>query len=364
MKNTPHIIKNIEAFNKIAWNKIYSCLTWLRPSGRLHLGHYKWALENWLLLQSNPNIKCNFLIADYQVLWDHLWDTDRLRSSVVDMVIDWLSIGLDPDKSNFVVQSYVPEFAELFNFLTMFVPYTVATNNPTLRHEIKNLKSGKTWNSTNVSLGFINYPVSEAADILLPLWEIIPVWEDQVPHIEVTRKIIDRVNKMYWLNFPLPRALLSDSPRLVWTDGKDKMSKSLWNTIYLTSSLSEIKEKVHSMYTDPGKVNIESPWDISKHVVFLYLDVFYKDKEHIVDLKSRYQAWWPNSVGDWELKKLLVKTLEEFIAPIREKRAFYENNRKLIVNSIRKWSDAMRGIWSSTIFTLKNAMWLLKYWEL
>jgi tryptophanyl-tRNA synthetase len=165
------------------------------------------------------------------------------------MVIDWLAIGLDPEQSNFVVQSYVPEFAELFNLLTMFIPFNMATHNPTLREEMK--KIGEREDHNTVSLGFVNYPISQVADIMLARGEVVPVGEDQIPHIELARKIIKKVNTMYDTKFPLPLALVSETPRLVGTDGNNKMSKSLNNTIYLTSSLVDIKKGVQSMYTDP-----------------------------------------------------------------------------------------------------------------
>jgi tryptophanyl-tRNA synthetase len=228
VKKRPHVIDGIDALTWEIDNSIRNSLTGMRPSWRLHLWHYKWALENWIKLQNNSHIRNNFLIADYQVLWDHLWETDRLRESVMDMVIDWLALWLDPEKSNFIVQSYVPEFAELFNFLTMFAPYSVAINNPTLKDEIKKIEQRWDWANNSISLGFINYPISQVADIMLLRWEIVPVWEDQIPHIELARKIIKKVNTMYGTNFPLPLALVSETPRLVWTDGSDKMSKGLW----------------------------------------------------------------------------------------------------------------------------------------
>lgn len=360
-KNTPHIIKNIKDVEKIFQWKEISCLTWARPSGRLHLGHYVWALQNWLSLQDNPNIKTNFLIADYQVLWDHLWETEKLRQSVIDIVIDWLSIWLDPDKSNFIIQSYVPEFAELFNYLTMFAPYTLATNNPTLKDEMKKIKNREDSKNNSISLGFINYPISQVADIMLLGWQIVPVWDDQVPHIELARKIIKKVNTMYNLDYPLPLALLSENSRLVGIDWNDKMSKSLGNTIYLTASSSEIKTQVNKMYTDPNKVSIESKWDISKHVAFMYLDIFHEDIELINNLKKRYIKWWTDSVWDWEIKKILIVKLEEIIAPIRQKREFYEKNINLVIDSIEKWSRNARLEWQKTIFKLRKAMWLIDY---
>lgn len=357
----PHVIEWIEQLKDIVWDKVLTCLTWMRPSWRLHLGHYKGALENWVKLQNNPNIKNNFLIADYQVLWDHLWDTDRLRSSVIDMVIDWLAVWLDPEKSNFVIQSYVPEFAELFNLLTMFTPYGVATNNPTLKDEIKKIENRWEWENSSISLWFVNYPVSQVADIMLPYWEIVPVWEDQIPHIELARKIIKKVNTMYQTNFPLPLAMISETPRLVWTDWSDKMSKSLWNTIYLTATLKELKDSVNKMYTDPGKTNVQAKWNIENHVVFKYLDIFYSDKQHLEELKRRYIEWWENSVWDWELKKLLVKILDELISPIREKREYYKDNMDLVINSVERGSQNVREIWQQLLSELKEKMGIVGY---
>ena len=346
------------------WERVAVCLTWMRPSGRLHLWHYKWALENWLKMQDHPNINPYFLIADYQVLWDHLWDTKRLRESVVDMVIDWLAVGLDPSKSHFIVQSYVPEFAELFNYLTMFVPFSVAANNPTLKDEIKKLETREVnKNESGPSLGFINYPVSQVADILLPKWEIVPVWEDQIPHIELARKIIKKVNGMYGTNYKLPMVMLSDTPRLVWIDGNDKMSKSLWNTIAITAEFSEIKKQVNKMYTDPWKTSISSKWNIDNHVVFKYLDIFYSDKEHLEDLKKRYIEGGDNSVWDGEVKKLLIETLDALISPFREKRKYYQENMDLVIQAIEKWSNQLRWESKEMLLELRKAMWVLNYWE-
>lgn len=359
----PHIINGMDELQDKVWDRVSNCLTGMRPSGRLHLGHYKGALENWLKMQEHPQINPYFLIADYQVLGDHLWDTDRLRQSVVDMVIDWLAVGLDPEESNFIVQSYVPEFAELFNYLTMFVPYSVATNNPTLKDEMKKIEARDDDNEEGASLGFINYPVSQVADILLPKGEIVPVGEDQIPHIELARRIIKKVNGMYGTDYPLPKVMLSETPRLVGTDGNDKMSKSLGNTIYLTASPEEIKSQVQSMYTDPWKVSVQSPWNIENHVVFKYLDIFYDDAEHIQTLKDRYVAWGENSVGDGELKRLLVDVLEKLIAPIREKRRFYEQNMELVINSIEQWSAQLRKEAQQMLRELREAMWVIDYWK-
>lgn len=360
--NQPHIITWSDDLKNKVGERVLNCLTWIRPSWRLHIGHYKWALENWINLQNNSNIKTNFLIADYQVLWDHLWETDKLRNSVVDMVIDWLVLWLDPEKSNFIVQSYVPEFAELFNLLTMFTWYNIAINNPTLKEEIKKIENRWEWKNNNITLWFVNYPVSQVADIMLLWWEIVPVWEDQIPHIELSRKIIKKINNLYNTNFPLPLALLSETPRLVWIDGNEKMSKSLWNTIYITATLKEITEWVNKMYTDPWKTSIQSKWNIENHVVFKYLDIFYKNKQHLEDLKNRYINGWENSVWDGELKKILIKTLDELISPIRERRKFYEQNIDLVIKSIESGSENARKIGQQTLTELKEKMWITRYW--
>jgi tryptophanyl-tRNA synthetase len=362
-KETPHVIEGIDQLPKFIWDRTLNCLTGMRPSGRLHLWHYKWALENWLLLQKNPKIKNNFLIADYQVLGDYLWETKKLRKSVSDMVIDWLAVWLDPKKSNFIVQSYVPEFAELFNYLAMFAPYNTAINNPTLKDEMKKIEKRTKSENSGISLWFMNYPVSQVADIMLPRWEIVPVWEDQIPHIELARKLIKKVNNMYGTNYPLPLALISETPRLVWIDWNDKMSKSLWNTISISATNKEIKTQVNKMYTDSNKTTITSPGNIKKHVVFQYLDIFYKDKEHLSELKKRYIKWWENSIGDWEVKKLLIDVLEELIAPIREKREYYENNMPLVIDAIEKWSARLRKQATIMLKEIREAMGLLDYWK-
>lgn len=359
-KQPSYVIRWVDEIKNCFWDKICNCLTGIRPSWRLHLWHYKWALETWLKMQELPNIQNNFLIADYQVLGDYLGDVDRLRNSVIDMVIDWLAIWLDPEKSNFIIQSYVPEFSELFNLLTMFTPYNTVISNPTLKDEINKIKN-RTSKYTATSVGFLNYPISQVADIMLLKWEAIPVWEDQLPHIELARNLIKKINNIYNTSFPVPVAILSSTPRLIGTDWNDKMSKSLWNTIGLTSSLDEIKKSVHSMYTDPGKTSVHSPWNVKDHVVFKYLDIFYEDKDHIDDLKKRYIEWGTNSVWDWELKKLLTDVLNNLIASIREKRQLYQENIPLVISAFEKWSEKARNIWQKVLEELKENLGIINY---
>lgn len=360
-KKTPHIISGIDGLKRELQWKSMTCLTGMRPTGKLHLGHYVGALKNWIEMEKIPGIKNYFLIADYQALGDYLDDPEKIRQSVVDIVIDWLSVGLDPKKSCFIVQSYVPEFAELAFYLNMFATYTEVMRNPTLKDEIAKIE--KRESNNNISMGFINYPVSQVADILLPRGEIVPVWEDQVPHIELARKIIDRVNKKTGTNFPLPRALVSEIPRLAGIDGKDKMSKSLWNAIMISDSLAEIGKKVQKMYTDPHKTSIDAQGNIENHVVFMYLDIFHEDKDLVASLKTRYQAGGSNSIGDGELKKLLVTTLDAFIAPIREKRAYYEVHPELIKAIIDEGAERFRSEAQEVLLELKRKMKILNYGE-
>lgn len=359
INKTPHIIKGIDMLKRESEWKIMTCLTGMRPTGRLHLWHYVWALKNWMEMEKIPNIRNYFLIADYQALGDYLDDPEKIRQSVKDIVIDWLSVGLDPKKSYFIVQSYVPEFAELAFYLNMFATYSEVIRNPTLKDEIAKIEKRETNNS--ISMGFINYPVSQVADILLAKWEIVPVWEDQVAHIELARKIIDRVNKKTGTNFPLPKALLSQIPRLVGTDGKDKMSKSLWNAIMISDSLSEIQKKVQKMYTDPNKTSIEAQWNTENHVVFMYLDIFHPDKILTEELKVRYREWWPSSIGDGELKKLLTTTLDSFISPIRERRAYYEAHPEIIKTIIDDWAERFRIEAKELLLELRGKMKILDY---
>ncbi len=356
---TPHIIHGIEGLKRELSEKPLICLTGMRPTGKLHLGHYVGALRSWIEMEKIPNMRNYFLIADYQALGDYLDDPEKIRQSVVDIVIDWLSVGLDPKKSCFIVQSYVPEFAELAFYLNMFATYTEVMRNPTLKDEIAKIEKRETNNT--LSMWFINYPISQVADILLPRGDIVPVWEDQVPHIELARKIIDRVNKKTGAHFPLPRALISETPRLVGIDGKDKMSKSLGNAIMISDSLAEIQKKVQKMYTDPHKTSIDAPGNTENHVVFMYLDIFHEDKNLIENLKVRYRAWGSDSIWDGEVKKLLVTTLDAFISPIREKRAYYEAHPQLIKAIIDEGAERFRSEAQEVLLELKSKMKILNY---
>lgn len=328
-------------------------LTGMRPSGRLHVGHYVGALENWVRLQ-NEGYQCNFLIVDYHAMADNMDDLQKVKTAVLDMVIDWMAVGLDPAKSNFVVQSYVPEDAELFTLLMPLVTMGRLNRNPTLKNEIAQLEA----KGQSITLAFYNYPVSQAANILLYKADTVPVGDDQEPHVELTREVARKFNRDFAEIFPEPKTILSNTPRLVGTDGNAKMSKSLGNTIMLSDSYEEIKKKVWSMYTDPTRIKATDPGHVEGNVVFMYLDVFHPDKALVADLKQRYEA---GGVGDVETKQILLEVLEEVIAPIRTRRAEIEQDMEAVRRAIEDGSARAREVAQQTVAEVKKAYGIEKY---
>ncbi len=323
-------------------------LTGMRPTGSLHLGHYVGALENWIKLQNEYD--CHFLIADYQAFGDYADNISKIRDSVIQVTIDWLSVGLDPNKNTFVIQSYVPEHAELAMLLSMITPRVLIDRNPTLKDESALQK--------DISLGFYNYPASQAADILLPKANLVPVGEDQLPHIELTREIARRFNRMYGEIFPLPKALVGRVPRLIGIDGKAKMSKSLGNCIYLSDSADLVEKKVKKMYTDPTRLKATDPGHIEGNVVFTYLDAFYHDKTELDNLKKEYRA---GKLGDAQVKSLLTGILNNFLEPIREKRAFYQAHPEMIKDALIEGTQKNKKLAATTMAEVKEAMKITAY---
>lgn len=323
-------------------------LSGIRPTGPLHLGHFVGALENWLNFQKEFN--CFFLIADYQALSDYSKDVDLIKKSVYDAALDWLSIGLNPEKSTFVVQSYVPEHAELYILLSMLTPLSEVKRNPTLKSEIKERGMRK------ISLGFFNYPASQIADILLPRAQIVPVGEDQLAHIELTRKIARKFNKFYKKIFPLPRGIIGRINRIPGIDGKFKMSKSLNNAIYLSDDEKIVKQKVNKMYTDPKRIHADIPGTVEGNPVFIYHDAFNPNIEEVYDLKERYKK---GKVSDVEVKKKLALAINNFLSPIREKRQKFQGQQKLIQEILIEGSKKEQIIAKETIQLVKEAMGII-----
>ena len=319
-------------------------LTGIRPTGALHLGHYAGALENWLDLQDSYD--CNFLIADYQVS-DYANDIAHIRKSVWEVALDWLAIGLNPESSNFVIESLVPEHTELTTWLSWFLPLGLLQRNPTLKAEMEN------FGKKSVPLAFFSYPVMQIANILMPRAHLVPVGEDQLPHIEMTREIARRFNRQFSEIFPEPDGLVGRVPRLVGIDGQAKMSKSLNNAIYLSDDEDTVNDKVRQMYTDPTRIRATDPGHVEGNPVFMYHDAFNQDTEEIKDLKERYLL---GKVGDVEVKQKLAKSLNIFLNPIRERRAHFEKNHEMVREALELGTLRARDQAQTTMELVRDAL--------
>ena len=325
-------------------------LTGIRPTGALHLGHYVGALHNWISLQDEYD--CNFLIADYQALSDHFHEIDLIKSSVIDVTLDWLSVGLDPEKSNFVIQSYVPEHAELAMLLSFITPLGMLERNPTLKGELDSLPIERR------SAGFYNCPISQIADILLPRAHLVPVGEDQAPHLEMSREIARKFNRMYGEVFPEPETLIGKVGRLSGTDGKGKMSKSQGNVILLSDTKEAVDKKVRGMYTDPNRIRADIPGKVEGNPVFQYLDAFTTNDDNVEDFKRRYKE---GNIGDVEIKNYLSKILNDFLDPIREKRMYYKSNMNLVEEALDKGNENARKSANETMKLVRDKMKVSTY---
>ena len=285
-------------------------LTGIRPTGCLHLGHYAGALENWVRLQKE--YECFFLIADYQVS-DYADDIDHVRRAVWEVALDFLAVGLDPEGSHFVIESQVPQHAELTALLSWFMPLGRLQRNPTLKSEMDDLEGKK-----GVPVGFFIYPLMQVANILLPGAHLVPTGDDQLPHIEMTREMARKFNRDYGETFVEPEPLVGRVPRLVGLDGQAKMSKSIGNTIDLKDDAETVQRKVMGMYTDPTRLRATDPGHVEGNPVFMYHDAFNPNVAEVNDLKERYRA---GKVGDVEVKTKLAVAINTMLDPIRERRA-------------------------------------------
>ncbi len=322
-------------------------LTGIRPSGPLHLGHYAGALGQWLRLQDE--YECFFLIADYQVS-DYADDIDLVRNGVFEVALDWLAVGLDPERSHFVIESMVPEHAELTLWLSWYVGLGRLQRNPTLKAEIADLESRS---RTSVPVAFFNYPVMQVANILMPKAHLVPVGDDQLPHIELTREVARRFNRMFGEIFPVPEGLVGSVPRLTGLDGDAKMSKSLDNAIDLKEDAETVTAKVMRMFTDPTRIHATDPGHVEGNPVFMYHDAFNPDHAEVQDLKDRYVA---GKVGDVEVKQKLALALNEFLDPIRERRAHYQSRPDLVKEALATGSAHARRVAEQTMAEVRDAL--------
>lgn len=322
-------------------------LTGDRPTGRLHLGHYVGSLANRVRLQDDYD--CFFLIADYHALTTAYEDLSAVGGNVRQLVLDYLSVGIDTSRSTVYLQSLVPEVTELFVLFTMLCSVPRLQRVPTLKEVMRDLKI------ETASLGMLSYPVLQAADIMMVRAIIVPVGKDQASHLEVTREIANRFNTLYGEVFPLPETLIGEVPTLVGTDGQAKMSKSIGNAIMLSETPEELEMKVRGMYTDPTRLRATDPGHVEGNPVFTYHDAFNDDKAEVEELKERYRA---GRVGDVEVKKRLTAALNRFLDPIRARRAELEARPEMLDEIIIEGSRKARREAQETVHLAREAMGL------
>lgn len=328
-------------------------LTGIRPTGRLHLGHFVGALNQWIPLQDE--YECFFLIADVQALTTHADDPTLIARSVREVVLDFLSVGLFPNRPNvhFVLQSGIPELYELTVLLSMVTPDNWVSRNPTVMAE-------KASAVGDVTVGFAMYPVSQAADILFVTQSpnqaiLVPVGEDQIPHLRLNNKIAARFNRIYAPVLARCEPLVGKIGRLVGIDGEAKMSKSLGNVINLSDPTETVRRQVMRMFTDPNRTSADVPGAVEGNPVFMYHDAFNRDVAQVADLKKRYRA---GKVGDVEVKHALIDALEEFLQPIRERRMMYQENASLCAQFLEEGTAVARKVAQNTLTQVRHAMGL------
>ncbi len=324
-------------------------LTGDRPTGPLHLGHYVGTLANRVRLQDEYAVF--LLVADYHALTRHV-ERDHVsatRQFTRDLVLDYLSVGIDPEKTTIYVQSDVPSVCELHLLFSMLTTVPRLERVPTLK-EVMDAE-----NIEQATYGLLGYPVLQAADILHVRAHLVPVGKDQASHIEVTREIARRFNYLYGEVFPEPDTLIGDVPTLLGTDGKTKMSKSLDNAILLSDDAKTVEQKVRGMYTDPTRVRADIPANPEGNPVFQYHDAFNPNKAEVEDLKARYRA---GKVGDVEVKKKLTLALNNFLEPIRARRAFYAARPQQVDEILAAGAAKVRPISQDTVSAAREAMGL------
>lgn len=324
-------------------------LTGDRPTGPLHLGHYVGSLANRVKLQETH--EQYLLIADTQALTDNYDRPAAIRENILQVALDYLAVGIDPQKTTVFVQSQIPELYELTCHFLNLVTVSRLMRNPTVKEEIKQKNMEE-----SLPVGFFVYPISQAADILAFKPDLVPVGEDQLPMIEQTNEIARRFNHIYKQEyFKDVKSLQGQVGRLVGIDGKSKMSKSLGNSIGFTDSFKDLKAKVQKMYTDPNHLKIEDPGTVEGHVVFTFLDLFDPNKEELEELKNHYRR---GGLGDGTLKQRLLPLLEEFIAPIRQRREEFAKDPAEVLRILEKGKERARERAQKTLKGVRDLMCL------
>ncbi|MDY4409371.1 MAG: tryptophan--tRNA ligase [Prevotella sp.] len=343
-------------------------LTGDRPTGRLHLGHYVGSLRRRVQLQNEGDYDRMFVfMADVQALTDNADNPDKIRENIVNVALDYLSVGLDPNKCTLYIQSRIPELAELTVYLMNIVSVSRVQRNPTVKTEVKM----RGFENNSIPLGFFCYPVSQAADIAAFKATTVPAGEDQEPMLELTRELVNRFNQIYAPVLVEPQIMLPENAtarRLPGTDGKEKMSKSLGNCIYLSDDADTVWKQVKGMYTDPTHLNVSDPGHVEGNAVFTYLDAFATDQDfadfwpefhNLDELKAAYTH---GGIGDMKCKKLLNKIINRMLDPIRERRREYEKDIPEIFNILKKGSESAREVAAQTMDEVRKAM-RINYFE-
>lgn len=342
-------------------------LTGDRPTGRLHIGHYVGSLRERVMLQNQGDFdKIFIMIADAQALTDNAENPQKVRDNIIEVALDYLACGIDPEKSTILIQSMIPELTELTFYYMNLVTVARVQRNPTVKTEIKMRNF-----EMNIPVGFFVYPISQAADITAFGATTVPAGEDQKPMLEQCREIVHRFNSIYGETLVEPNIMLPQNSaclRLPGLDGKAKMSKSLGNCIYLSDEPEEIKKKVMSMYTDPNHLRVEDPGDTENNPVFIYLDAFCNDEDfaeflpeykNLDELKAHYQR---GGLGDVKVKKFLNNVIQKELTPIRERRKMWEQKTPEVYEILRKGSLEAKEVAAKTLENVKRAM-KINYFE-
>lgn len=331
-------------------------LTGDRPTGRLHLGHYVGSIKNRVLLQDRYD--CYFIIADLHTLTTKPQKEDILavRENVREMVLDYLACGIDPEKSTIYLQSALPAIYEINLFFEMLIGLNRLSGLPSLKEMARNAHIDE----ESIPFGLIGYPVLQTADIMCPKAHLVPVGKDNEAHVELARDIVRRFNQYYGEIFPMPEVLLGETPTLVGIDNKGKMSKSANNAIFLADDEKSVEKKVASMYTDPKRISADVPGTVEGNPVFIYHEIFNPDTMEVEDLKKRYRE---GKVGDVEVKQKLSGALNNYLAPIRERRKFFEQEKGLVEKIIYEGTLKMIEISNGTVKEMKSAMGIQGAWN-
>ena len=333
-------------------------LTGDRPTGRLHLGHYIGSLKNRVELQNSGEYDTFIMIADIQALTDNAKNPTKVHDNVLEVALDYLAVGIDPTKSTIFIQSQIPALSELTVYYMNLVSLSRLERNPTVKTEIKSKEFGE-----GVPVGFVVYPISQAADITAFKANLVPVGADQAPMIEQTREIVRSFNATYGDTLIEPEALIpsdATSQRLPGIDGSAKMSKSLNNGIYLSDDSDTLRSKVMSMYTDPDHIRIEDPGKIAGNMVFTYLDIFATDKEKVAEMKEHYQR---GGLGDVAVKKYLFEVLDELLTPIRGRREELAKDPEAIRQILLEGSAKANVVANQTLREVRAAIGLNYFGE-